>query len=408
MRAKSDEGTSPWSRSGTGMPNPDVANRNPAFSGGSRSFNVPENTAPSTDVGDLVTATDRDGDFLIYTLEGTDADSFSILSTGTGGQIQTSAELNHEEKSSYSVTVRVTDGRGGTDAINVTIRVTDVDGEAPDTPLAPTVTAISDTSVQVSWEEPDNTGPPINDYDYRYRGSTGSWTEVTNTTIRDTTITIEGLTASTSYDVEVRAKNAEGASEWSNPGIGSTNAQGANNPPVFTEGTSAARSVSATSAAGTSVGLPVSATDADSGDTLTYSLEGRDAPSFDINDTTGQILTKSGITLIVGTTYTVTVVADDTKDTTRIPVSIEATAAPPNNPPVFSQGAEHDAERARRRAASGAQVSALPSRRRTPMRATRSPTASKERTRRRSPLLLRAARYRRARPWTRARSRRTP
>ncbi len=341
VRAKSDEGTGPWSRSGTGMPNPDVANRVPAFSGGARTFSVAENTAPSTDVGSLIAALDPDGDVLTYTLEGVDANSFDILSTSDGGQIQTSAELDFEEKSSYSVAVRVRDDRGGTDAVNVTIRVTDVDGEAPATPLTPTVTAVSSTSLQVSWEEPDNTGPPINDYDYRYRSSTESWTEVTNTTITDTTVTIEQLTAGTSYDVAVRAKNAEGASEWSNPGIGSTNAPGANNPPVFTEGTSATRSVSATSPAGTNIGEPVAATDADAGDTLTYSLEGRDAPSFDINTSTGQLLTKSGITLIVGTTYTVTVAVDDGDDgidVARIAVSIEATAAPPNNEPVFTEG----------------------------------------------------------------------
>ena len=40
VRAKSDEGSGEWSRWGTGMPNPDVANRNPAFSGGSRTFSV--------------------------------------------------------------------------------------------------------------------------------------------------------------------------------------------------------------------------------------------------------------------------------------------------------------------------------------------------------------------------------
>ena len=68
----------------------------------------------------------------------------------------------------------MTDGRGGTDAVNVTIRVTDVDGEAPATPLAPTIVAISSTRLQVSWEEPDNTGPPISDYDYRYREVVGT------------------------------------------------------------------------------------------------------------------------------------------------------------------------------------------------------------------------------------------
>ena len=86
------------------------------------------------------------------------------------------------------------------------------------TPFAPTVTAVSSTRLQVSWEAPDNTGPLITDYDYRYREPSGSWTEVTNTTITGTTVTIEGLAASTSYDVEVRATNAEGTSDWSNPG----------------------------------------------------------------------------------------------------------------------------------------------------------------------------------------------
>ena len=338
VRARTDEGTSDWSRSGTGMPNPDVANRNPAFSGGARSLNVPENTLPNTDIGSPIAATDRDGDVLTYTLEGTDADSFDIHSTSDGGQIRTSSALNFEEKASYAVTVRVTDGRGGTDAVNVTIRVTDVDGEAPDTPFAPRVTAVSSTRLQVTWEAPANAGPPITNYDYRYREPGGSWTEVTNTTITDTAVTIEGLAASTSYDVEVRATNAEGTSEWSNPGIGSTNAPGANNPPVFDEGQSATRSVSAAAQAGTNIGDPVAATDADSGDTLEYSLEGRDSAFFDINTSTGQLLTKSGITLIVGETYTVIVEVDDGTDTAQITVSIEATAAPPNNPPVFSEG----------------------------------------------------------------------
>ena len=227
----------------------------------------------------------------------------------------------------------------GTDAANITINVADVDGEAPDTPFAPRVTAVSSTRLQVSWEAPGSQGPPVTDYDYRYREPSGTWTEVSGTTITGTTVTIEGLAASTSYDVEVRARNAEGTSEWSNPGIGSTNAPGANNLPVFTDGASATRSVSAAASGGAPIGQPVTATDADSGDTLTYSLEGRDAGLFDIDSTDGQLRTRSGVTLIAAETYTVTVAASDGTDTTRISVSIEATAAPPNNPPVFSEGA---------------------------------------------------------------------
>jgi len=337
VRAHSAEGHSDWSRAGTGSPNPDQANRQPAFSTRSHTFNVAENTPPGADISSLIAALDPDGDTLTYSLEGVDADSFDIIATNGAGQIQTKAALNHEEKASYSVAVRVQDGRGGTDAVNVRITVTDVNGEAPDTPFAPAVTAISSTRLQVTWDAPENTGPPINDYDYRYRPVTETgWTEVTTTTITATTVTVDGLTPSTSYDVEVRATNAEGTSEWSNPGNGATNAPGANNPPVFSEGATATRTVSATSPSGTLIGDPIAATDADTADTVTYSLEGRDAPSFDIGETNGQLRTKSGITLIVGTTYTVTVIADDTKDTARITVEIEATAAPPNNPPVFA------------------------------------------------------------------------
>ena len=67
------------------------------------------------------------------------------------------------------------------------------------------------------------------------------------------------------------------------------------------------------SAVGTSVGAAVTATDADS-DTLTYSLEGTDAASFDIDSGTGQIETKSGVTYdfeATQNTYEMTVKADD-------------------------------------------------------------------------------------------------
>ncbi len=97
----------------------------PVFSeGAGTERSVAENTVSGMNVGPAVTATDADNDTLTYSLEGTDADSFSIMSTR--GQIQTSAELNHEARPSYSVTVRADDGKGGRATIGVTIRVTDV------------------------------------------------------------------------------------------------------------------------------------------------------------------------------------------------------------------------------------------------------------------------------------------
>ena len=67
-----------------------------------------------------------------------------------------------------------------------------------------------------------------------------------------------------------------------------------NNPPVFSDGAMTTLSVAENSAVGTDVGAPVTATDADSGDTLTYTLEGTDAASFTIDSGTGQIETVSG------------------------------------------------------------------------------------------------------------------
>ena len=60
-----------------------------------------------------------------------------------------------------------------------------------------------------------------------------------------------------------------------------------NTAPTFAN-PSETRSVAENSPAGTDVGDPVTATDTDSGDTLTYTLEGTDAASFAIVSTSGQ------------------------------------------------------------------------------------------------------------------------
>ena len=89
MRARNADGASDYSRSGTGSPNPDVANRNPVFSSGARAFSIAENTAAGDPIGDFVNATDPDEDPLTYELEGTDAATFDIDSAS--GQIRTRA-----------------------------------------------------------------------------------------------------------------------------------------------------------------------------------------------------------------------------------------------------------------------------------------------------------------------------
>ena len=100
-------------------------NQGPTFNDGNSTERwVAEMSPEGTSVGHPVRATDTNQDSLTFYLGGTDAASFSIDSTN--GQLKTKAELDFEIKKRYSVRVSVSDGKGGSDSISVTIRVTDV------------------------------------------------------------------------------------------------------------------------------------------------------------------------------------------------------------------------------------------------------------------------------------------
>ena len=104
-------------------------------------------------------------------------------------------------------------------------------------------------------------------------------------------------------------------------------AEMANNDPEFSEA-STTRTVPENSAADTAVGTPVTAMDDDSGDTLTYTLEGMDADSFDIDPNTGQIKTISEVTYdheAVKNSYEVMVRASDDEASDTITVTITVT-----------------------------------------------------------------------------------
>ena len=93
----------------------------------------------------------------------------------------------------------------------------------------------------------------------------------------------------------------------------------ANAKPVFSAET-ADRTLPENSGAGVDVaGGAVTATDRNSGDTLTYSLTGTDAGSFEIDSSSGQISTKTGVTHnfnfeAATNSYSVTVEVSDSKD----------------------------------------------------------------------------------------------
>ena len=89
-----------------------------------------------------------------------------------------------------------------------------------------------------------------------------------------------------------------------------------NSVPAFDEGISTSRSMPENTTTGTNIGEPVEAMDADSGDTLTYSLNGADASSFSLDTSSGQLQTKAGVSYDFETkvNYGVSVRVHDGKD----------------------------------------------------------------------------------------------
>ena len=93
--------------------------------------------------------------------------------------------------------------------------------------------------------------------------------------------------------------------------------------PSFPATESGARSVAENTAAGMDLGDPFAATDPDSGDSVSYSLGGADAGSFDIGSSSGQIQTKASLDHETKSQYSVAVIATDTSGlTAEIDVTI--------------------------------------------------------------------------------------
>ncbi len=340
VRAISSEGAGDWSEPGEGTTK--TANKAPSFDAETYERSVAENSPAGTTVGDPVTATDDNDDELTYSFaSGGDETPFEIDAATGQIAVAKGAALDYEGgTTAYTLTVRASDGALEATAA-VTIQVTDV--PAPGKPAAPVVTGGTE-EVAVSWSAPSNEGPAITGYHLRYRaGADGEWT--TPTTLGAVLAhTITGLEGGTTYSVQVRAISPEGAGEWSDPGAGAV--EPANQAPSF-DAETYEREVPENSAAGTAVGDPVTATDDDTDDELTYNfVSGGDEAPFEIDAATGQIAVAKGATLDYegGTTvYTVTVRASDGTLAATAAVTIQVTDVPaPGKPaaPVVTGGTE--------------------------------------------------------------------
>ena len=143
VRGSNDGGDGDWSSTVTGTPV--VGNSEPEFpSSADYTRYVDENTAASMGIGDPVTARDDEADSLTYSL-GSGSDFFDIGEFS--GQLLTKSALNREGRSSYRITVRVSDLKDSAgvadtvidDTVAVTIEVNNLDEPpvitGPDAPV---------------------------------------------------------------------------------------------------------------------------------------------------------------------------------------------------------------------------------------------------------------------------------
>ena len=337
------------------------SNNAPEFTDGTETTRlVAENTAAGENIGDPVEATDDDtADILTYRLNGTDADSFDIVSTT--GQLQTKAALDRETKSSYSVTVVVTDGNGGINSIAVTINVTEANYAPEFTDGTETTTREVDENTAAG----TNIGAAVSATDPNVAGTNTDANPETSTpdtltyTLSSTTdepndyqtFDIDTATGQlkikdaldyetkTSYKMTVSVSDGT-LSDTITVTINITNV---NEVPTFPATTDTTLEVTKYTPEGTDIGDPVAATDPDvtstntdvnptdaNVDALTYTLGGTDAASFDIDSETGQLKTKTGVTFdrTTQSSYMVTVTASDGEFMTSTPVGITVVVTP--------------------------------------------------------------------------------
>ena len=288
-----------------------TTNSAPVFTDGANTTRtIAENTAAGVNIGTAIAATDTNNDTLTYTLSGTDAASFNIESTT--GQLKTKSTLDYETKSTYTVSVTVSDGSLA-DTITDTINVTNIaDDQQPgettyasgeEIPTLPSGFWVADEVKQAAFSF--SGGSTIIAFNHGGKmvedGTTYTCLSDGGCRIQNRRVT-EGM-------IQVTGGESEEAPEPTNTA------------PVFSEGGSASRTIAENAATGVNIGAAITATDADN-DTLTYTLSGTDSAAFNIESTTGQLQTQSALDYETKSIYTITITVSDGTLTDTITINV--------------------------------------------------------------------------------------
>ena len=254
------------------------------------------------------TATEPDNDPITWSLSGPDMGAFGI---GSGGELTFNTPPDFEGPTDgdtdnvYEVTVEASDGGATPGTLDVTITVTDV-GEPGSVTLSSPNPQLG-VPLMATLNDPEGVGGGVT-WQWASSSDRSTWTDIDGATSETYTPVAEDegkyLRATAEYtDGEGSSSTAEAVSD----ALVTTNIA-----PEFPATETGERSVLESRPEGGYIGAPVAANDAND-DTLTYTLGGADAGSFDIDGSTGQIKVGAGTTPdpAVRDTYTVVVTATD-------------------------------------------------------------------------------------------------
>ena len=314
-------------------------NSPPRFPAGETTREVEENTPWFHYIGNPAAARDDDNDPLTYSLENAGTSHFGIDSST--GQLQTGAPLDYEGGSTYTVKAIATDPSGAFGSTTVTINVINVDESGIvslswRTPQVGTEfeAALTDSDGAVSgltwqWSRSDakngnysNIGGAVS---ASYIPVTGDVGKFLRATASYTDGEDSGKTAQMVSYRQVRAEPSENsapafpAPEDISGGYGCSGSDPDRGVCLY---------VKRSTPIGAGIYQPARAEDPDD-DEVRYSLEGADATSFDIVESTGDLLTKQLFRDVDGTAYTVTIKAADPSGEFD---TIKATITPSGSP----------------------------------------------------------------------------
>ncbi len=278
-------------------------------------FTVAETIADTETIG-TVTATDKDGDALAFSIKTNDGNLFEITKKGTLS-LATGKALDAASSTEHSITVSVTDGTAKVDA-TVTIKVTAVDPdnqspviEAQEFTVSEAITD-SDEIGQVEATDPEDDDLTFeliaNDNDLFLLTTAGMLTLAEGKTLdfgTDTehSITVRVSDGNTTANAEITIKVTQGA----------TNSA----PEIEAQEFTAKEDIADTDIIGT-----VTATDAD-GDELTFELTENDNDLFLLNEA-GELTLAEGKALDyeTATEHSITVSVTDGEETAEATITI--------------------------------------------------------------------------------------